>query len=36
MAGRHCVLSFESIDELDHVLFVYRQPWPMGIDRAVA
>ena len=35
-AIRRCVLSFESIDELDHVIFVYRQQRPLGIDRALA
>ena len=29
------VLSFESVDELDHVLFVYRLPWPVGLGGAV-
>ena len=30
------VLSFESIDELDHVIFVYRQRGTLGIGRALA
>ena len=30
------VLSFESIDELDHVLFVYQRPRSLGIGRAFA
>ncbi len=30
------VLSFESIDELDHVLFVYRRARALGLDRPVA
>ena len=30
------VISFESIDHLDHVIFVYRRERPLGIDRALA